>query len=442
MKEINLLEAPIRKTFFHYLVPSVLATMVTSIYILADTIMIGNKIGADALAGLNIIFPLIMIFFGTGNLLGIGGSVLMSVAFGRNDKSEGKAYFTGSVTAGAVLSVLYIAILSLFFHPIMNFLGSSDITFEYIKSYMLPVIPGIPFFIFSSMLQAFVRNDQSPKIAMAGSVCGGILNIILDIIFMYILEWGMFGAAFASIIGLIFNMGVVCIHFFTKKNSLSLYFRELNIQIYKKIFITGFPVFITDIASGALIYIFNIRLLKYFGETGVAIYGIISNTSMTVVSVINGISQAAQPVIAVNLGAQKMNRINAVCRLGVTVSFITGLLFTIMGMIFPEQISGIFINLSEDIVPAAVTAVRVYFIAFCIMGINIFMQNYFQSTLRSVKALMICLFRGFIISSVLVFILPIINPSAIWAAVPAAEFITLLIFIFPTVINKYKNRSA
>lgn len=217
MKNIDLTKEPVRKAFMHYLIPAVLATMVTSIYILVDTIMIGNRIGADALAGLNIVFPPIMIFFGTGNLLGIGGSVLMSVALGRNEQNAQKKYFTTAVISGIFIALVYMFILIVFFNPVMRFLGASDVTISYIKDYMKPVIPGIPFFIFSSMIQAFLRNDKAPKTAMAGSLCGGILNIILDYIFMYPLNMGMFGASLASVIGLVVNVAVLCTHFFCKE---------------------------------------------------------------------------------------------------------------------------------------------------------------------------------------------------------------------------------
>ena len=131
MKNIDLTKEPVRKAFMHYLIPAVLATMVTSIYILVDTIMIGNRIGADALAGLNIVFPPIMIFFGTGNLLGIGGSVLMSVALGRNEQNAQKKYFTTAVISGIFIALVYMFILIVFFNPVMRFLGASDVTISY-----------------------------------------------------------------------------------------------------------------------------------------------------------------------------------------------------------------------------------------------------------------------------------------------------------------------
>lgn len=430
MKSIDLTKEPVKKAFMHYLIPAVLATMVTSIYILVDTIMIGNRIGADALAGLNIVFPPIMILFGTGNLLGIGGSVLMSVALGRNEQNAQKKYFTTAVISGICIAFVYIFILIVFFDPVMRFLGASDVTIDYIKDYMKPVIPGIPFFIFSSMLQAFLRNDKAPKTAMAGSLCGGILNIVLDYIFMYPLEMGMFGAALASVIGLIVNVVVLCTHFFAGNNSLKISFKNLQAKLFSDVIKSGFPVFLTDISSSVLIFLFNIQLLKYYGVIGITIYSIISNTSLTAISLFNGVSQAAQPITAVNYGASKFDRIKKVYRLGMVTSVIVGVAFTLAGFIIPERIADIFVKLSEYDMVNAKKAIMIYFSAFLFMGANIFMQNYFQSIIKPLQSLIICIIRGIALSGIILFILPaIIGKIGIWFAVPLAEIVTILISI-------------
>lgn len=437
MKNIDLINEPVKKTFKHYLIPAVLATMVTSIYILVDTIMIGNKIGADALAGLNIVFPPIMILFGTGNLLGIGGSVLMSVALGKNDYNASKKYFTTAVILGLIISIVYIFVLTAFFMPIMNFLGASDVTIDYIKGYMKPIIPGIPFFIFSSMIQAFLRNDNAPKTAMAGSLCGGILNIVLDYIFIYSLNMGMYGASLASVIGLIINVAVLSTHFISKDNSLKISIKSISPKVFIDVLRSGFPVFLTDITSSSLVFVFNIQLLKYYGVIGITIYSIISNTSLTVISLFNGISQAAQPITAMNYGAGKYNRIKEVFKLGIATSIFVGAAFTIAGFIVPEKIAGIFVELSDNDLINAQKAIMIYFSAFLFMGVNIFMQNYFQSVIKPLQSLIICMIRGIILSGIMLIIIPIlVGNIGIWFAVPLAEVATVLISI---AFYKYSN---
>ena len=177
----------------------------------------------------------------------------------------------------------------------------------------------------------------------------------------------------------------------------------------------------TDIASSVLIFLFNIQLLKYYGVIGITIYSIISNTSLTAVSLFNGVSQA---------GAGKYDRIKKVFRLGVITSIIVGAAFTIAGFIIPERIANIFVKLSESDMFNAKKAIMIYFSAFLFMGANIFMQNYLQSIVKPLLSLIICVIRGIVLSGIILFILPaLIGKIGIWFAVPLAEAVTVLISI-------------
>jgi len=196
-----LLKEPVSKIFFRYLFPAIMANMVTSVYILADTIIIGKGIGIDAMAALNIILPLFNIFFGNGLLFGVGGSVLMSIARGRGDINTGQCYFTVATILNAITCILYTVLLFIFKVPIVKFLGATDVTMPYILDYAPYIIIGLSAFSFSSFLQTFVRNDGAPKLAMIAVISGGVLNVILDIVFVFPLKAGMAGASIASVIG-------------------------------------------------------------------------------------------------------------------------------------------------------------------------------------------------------------------------------------------------
>lgn len=201
MQTNDLLNGSVSKIFFRYLIPAILANMVTSIYVLADTIIIGKGIGTLAMAALNIVLPLFNIFFGNGLLFGVGGSVLMSIARGCDDQKLGECYFTLAVILNAITCVLYTVLLLVFTKPIVRFLGATDVTMPYILDYAPYVIAGLSAFSFSSLLQTFVRNDGAPKLSMFAVISGGVLNVILDLIFVFPLQMGMAGAAMASVLG-------------------------------------------------------------------------------------------------------------------------------------------------------------------------------------------------------------------------------------------------
>ena len=180
MKQIDMLHDPVRKVFVNYLIPSVSATMVTSIYILADTMMIGRGVGANGLAALNILLPMYSTFYGFGMMCGIGGSVLFGFSRGKGEEQEARGYFTTALILASVLAVLSAVLCNVFFDPLLYFLGCTPAMREYAVPYGRILMTVSPTYIFSCFLQAFVRNDGAPRLAMAGVVSGGITNVVLD----------------------------------------------------------------------------------------------------------------------------------------------------------------------------------------------------------------------------------------------------------------------
>ena len=226
----------VSKLFFRYLIPAIMGTMVTSIYVLADTIIIGKGIGIDAMAALNIVLPLFNIFFGNGLLFGVGGSVLMSIARGRGDVKAGECYYTVSMILNAVTCILYTVLFWVFMDPIARFLGATDVTMPYVKEYVPYVIAGLSVFAFSTFLQTFVRNDGAPKLAMAAVVTGGISNVFLDILFVYPLHMGMAGASIASVIGSGITVIILLFHFRSKSCGLKFSLEGFSLNYVKQVF--------------------------------------------------------------------------------------------------------------------------------------------------------------------------------------------------------------
>ena len=431
MQTNNLLTESVSKIFFRYLIPAILANMVTSIYILADTIIIGKGIGTLAMAALNIILPLFNIFFGVGLLFGVGGSVLMSIARGRGDEQLGKCYFTLAVILNAVTCLALTVLLWIFMEPIARFLGATDATMPYIMDYAPYVIGGLSAFAFSSLLQTFVRNDGAPKLAMIAVISGGVLNVILDIIFVFPLQMEMAGAAIASVIGSLCTVFILLLHFLSKANGLKFSLKAFSFSCIGRVFQNGFTSFLVEVTAGIVMFIFNVEILEYAGDNGVSMYGVICNTAIIVTCLCNGINQAAQPILSTNYGAGFGERIRQVRKLGMTTALVICSIPAILGLVLPNMFTYIFLNPNEEILVMSPTAIRIYFIGFFVMGINMFAVGYFQSTAKPKLSLLICLLRGCVLSIIFVTILaPIFGINGIWASVPLAEFVTLLISIY------------
>ena len=441
MNTQDFLNKPVKQVFMRYLVPSVLATMVTSIYVLADTIIVGKGIGTIAVAALNIVLPLYNIFFGLGLLFGVGGSVLMSILRGEGDEKGSNAYFSTSLVAMCVVLALSLAFFTAFMEEIALVFGGTPETMPYIMDYMPYIVWGMGLFFFSSYLQTFIRNDGAPRLAMYAVVSGGVANIILDYVFVYNFNMGMAGAAIATVMGSGLTVVILLTHFFTKKNNLHFSLKGVRPSFIKNIILNGFASFLIEVASGVTIFVFNIQLLKYAGNTGVSVYSIISNTAIVVVCLCKGINQAAQPLLSTNYGAGLYERTDKIRSLAVKVSIIICAVLVIMGLVVPDFFTYIFINPDSAILSMSASAIRIYFVGFMMLGINMVFICYFQAILKNGYSMIICLMRGLILVVAFAYIFPLfMDVTGIWLAVPAAETITMLFGIYLIYFKKSAQR--
>lgn len=440
MKNVNLLEDPVRGLFLKYLMPSISATLVTSIYILADTLMIGRGVGPIGIAALNLLLPLFSLFFGTGMLFGVGGGVLLSICKGKGDEKGAREYFTVALGLAAVTGIFYLAAFTLFFDPVTLFLGRNESMDAYVREYGRILITGAPIFLFSSFFQAFVRNDRAPKVAMAAVISGGVTNVVLDYIFIFPMKMGMKGAALATVIGSVLTLGILLSHLCSRENTLKV---TISVRWSKagEVVINGLASFLLEMCNGIVTFLFNRQLLAYVGDLGVVVYGIISNSALIVASINNGISQAVQPILAINYGAGKWTRLKETRRQGEITAGIAALLFVSLGMVFPAFVTEAFVAPTEEILAMSVPAVRIYFISFLAMGFNMLYSTWFQSIMKPGKSMVLCLLRGLVLNSILVFVLPVaLGVSGIWAAMPGAEFLTLAVGVL--LIKRYPAHSA
>lgn len=441
MNTQDFLNKPVKQVFMRYLVPSVFATMVTSIYVLADTIIVGKGIGTIAVAALNIVLPLYNIFFGLGLLFGVGGSVLMSILRGEGDEKGANAYFSTSLVAMCVVLALSLAFFTAFMEKIALVFGGTPETMPYIMDYMPYIVWGMGLFFFSSYLQTFIRNDGAPRLAMYAVVSGGVANIILDYVFVYNFNMGMAGAAIATVMGSGLTVVILLTHFFTKKNNLHFSLRGVRPSFIKNIILNGFASFLIEVASGVTIFVFNIQLLKYAGNTGVSVYSIISNTAIVVVCICKGINQAAQPLLSTNYGAGLYERTDKIRSLAVKVSIIICAVTVILGLVVPDFFTYIFINPDSAILSMSASAIRIYFVGFMMLGINMVFICYFQAILKNGYSMIICLMRGLILVVAFAYIFPLfMDVTGIWLAVPAAETITMLFGIYLIYFKKSAQR--
>ena len=443
MEKLNLLKDKESKVFFHYLVPAVCSTLVTSVYLLVDTLIIGQGVGALGISALNIFMPFFLLFNGIGLLFGIGSGILISSEDGMGNKKKANQYFATGFVSILSIAIILGLIWNYYLQPLCVILGANSDTIDLVLEYGKCIMAFAPVFMMSNYFAPIVRNMKNPKLVMCAVLTGSVLNVILDYVFVFPMDMGMFGAAAATVIGSLTTLLVLSTHFIKKQNRVKINKETISLNLLAPIFKCGFSSLIMEVASGFVIFIFNIQILKYIGNNGIVVYGIISNCVLVGLALFNGVAQAAQPIIATNFGAGLNTRVKKVLKYALITTTIIGVSLFAVVFLFTGQIIKVFVQANSEILSVGIPALRLYLSAFCIMNINILISSYFQSVGKEKVAIYISIIRGFLLNIVLAFLLPSILPSTVlWVVVPVSELITLVcITVYAKRNTSFENTS-
>ena len=443
MEKLNLLKDKESKVFFHYLIPAICSTLVTSVYLLVDTLIIGQGVGALGISALNIFMPFFLLFNGIGLLFGIGSGILISSEDGMGNKKKANQYFATGFVSILSIAIILGLIWNYYLQPLCVILGANSDTIDLVLEYGKCIMAFAPVFMMSNYFAPIVRNMKNPKLVMCAVLTGSVLNVILDYVFVFPMDMGMFGAAAATVIGSLTTLLVLSTHFIKKQNRVKINKETISLNLLAPIFKCGFSSLIMEVASGFVIFIFNIQILKYIGNNGIVVYGIISNCVLVGLALFNGVAQAAQPIIATNFGAGLNTRVKKVLKYALITTTIIGVSLFAVVFLFTGQIIKVFVQANSEILSVGIPALRLYLSAFCIMNINILISSYFQSVGKEKVAIYISIIRGFLLNIVLAFLLPSVLPSTVlWVVVPVSELITLVcITVYAKRNTSFENTS-
>lgn len=422
-KEINL--------YIKYLLPTICAMVFNAIYIITDTLMIGKGIGEEGLVALNLLLPIFSAYFGIGYLFGVGGSVLLSVAKGKKDEDEQERIFSTTVTVAAVTGVLVSLIPFIMQNKLYRILGATDENIRITREYGSIMFAFGWVYILQTVINCFVRNDEAPRRSMAGTIVGSCTNVVLDYIFIYKCNMGMSGAIIATVIGNALNMLIAASHLLSRNNNLHYGIRSVTPERMKNVIINGASPCFNEVAWGIVVFVFNLQIVKYFGNYGLVIYSIISNTLIVTNSFMNSAGNAMQPLVSYSIGAGNKERVRKFTKIG----FVTITIFAIImyGVIygFTNRLIHLFVKPSEIVVKEGIPAIRIYFLSMFFAMVNVYFSVYFQAALKSVYAMIISLLRGFGVTILFVIIIPLIfDASSVWWVMLLSEGVTMIVTLF------------
>ena len=335
-----LLEAPVGRLFARYLLPTVCATLVTAIYLFADTVMVGYRLGAEGVAALNLIVPLEFAFFAVGSLLGNGGGICFTRRLSVGDVLGARRCFAVAVCAAAIFAAVATTLCLVFLRPLVaHVLGAGEGLFlEAAVSYGLPIAAGCPLFVATLLLAPFLRHDHAPRRAMAAVLAGGITNIVLDWVFMYPLNMGLFGAGLATTCGAGVTTVILLTHL--RSPARALRWERPEWRLLPQVVWFGGGDFLQELTGSVTVMLFNRLALGALGEPGLAIYGVVANYLLTMTAVFNGVAQAAHPLTAANAAAGARTRVRKILRLALGTAAGFGVVALLLAGLFAGGGSG------------------------------------------------------------------------------------------------------
>ena len=388
----------ILKKFTRYSVSNIFGMMAISVYILADTFFIARGVGALGLTALNIAIPAFSFIQGSGLMLGIGAATKYSILKAQGQEKEADEIFSLAVISGLIISLFFVFLSITASRYLVKILGADESIFNITVTYLRVILCFAPSFIINAIFLCFVRNDHAPALAMIAMVIGSFSNIVLDYIFVFPLNMGMFGAALATGCAPVIGLCILSLHKLRGKNNFKLVKYKLDFIKIFGILKLGLPSLITELASGVVIIVFNILILGISGNIGVAAYGIIANISMVVTAIYTGISQAIQPLLSNCYGLKDTSGMKKIFKYALVLMLALSLVIYVILYFYASDIAFIFNKENDNILQTmAVEGLKVYFTATPFLGFNIIISIVFISMEKAVPAQIISLCRGFFI---------------------------------------------
>ena len=412
-----------------------------SLYNITDSIFIGQGVGALAISGLAITFPLMNIAAALGSLVGVGASALMSLRLGQKDYSTANNILGNVLVLNLLLGLSYTVIVLIFLDPILLFFGASPETLPYARDFMFIITLGNVVTHMYFGLNALMRATGNPIRSMYATIFSVVINIILAPLFIFGLKWGIRGAALATVLAQTLMMIWQVNYFRNKENYI--HFQKGTFRLRRKIvsdaMAIGLAPFLMNIAGSIIIIIINQSLIKYGGDLAVGAFGIINRVAFLFVMIVFGLVQGMQPIAGYNFGAKQYDRVNRVLKL--TIMLATGVMTIgfVICELFPHAVASAFTR-DKDLIEIVVPGLRIVMIFFPVIGFQMVASNFFQSIGVPGKAIFMSLTRQVLFLLPLLLMLPsFFGIKGVWYSMPAADLLASVIAAYLLVLQYRKT---
>lgn len=432
-KTKELAETGIGRLLIKYFVPAFIGVLVNTLYNIVDRIFIGQGVGAEALSGISVVFPVMLIMAGFSMLIGIGGSVLISIRLGQKNLQEASRILGTAFVMMLTVSAIVMVLGFLIKEPLLRSFGATHETYQFANDYLDIILWGAVFQFVGFSLNNIIRSEGNANIAMISMLISASANIILDYIFIFILDMGVKGAAYATVISMFILSLWVVAHFFSKRSVITM--RRENIKldfgIIKQIVAIGLSPFAMQAAGSFVQGVINTKLISYGSDLAVGAMGIIISVSNLIIMTIVAINMASQPIIGFNYGAKNRDRVKLALRYSLVAATLISTLFFLLFEIIPGSLVRMFNRDNIELYDMAVRGLRISILAWPVVGFQVVAGNFFQAINKAPISIFITLMRQVLILLPLIYILsPTLGLDGIWAAFPISDALAGIVVTF------------
>ncbi len=428
------------KRLLRFVLPSVVMMVFTSVYGVVDGFFVSNYTGKTAFAGVNLIMPFIMILSTPGFLIGAGGTALVSKTLGEGDKKRANELFSLMVYTVIAVGALFLILGQIFLRDVALFLGADEAMLPYCVTYGRIGLLSLPFFMLQNVFQSFFVAAERPRLGLAVTVGAGVANMALDFLFVGAFRWGVAGAAAATAVAE-FTGGAVPLGYFFAKNTslLRLGKTRFDGRALLKTVTNGASELMTNVSMSLVNMLYNRQLIRFFGENGVAAYGVIMYVNFVFLSIFFGFSMGVAPVIGYHYGAKNRPELQNLFKKCAAFILAAGLAMFALAQLAAGTTAKIFTGYDAGLQALTATAFRLYTTSYLIKGFNIFGSAFFTALNNGGVSAAISFSRTLLFQAASIFALPaLFGANAIWTAVTAAELCAVCLTAALTITQNKK----
>ena len=409
-----------------YALPAIIAQTAASLYNMVDSIFIGQGVGPLAISGLAVTFPLMNLSTAFGTLVGAGAAVMLSVLLGQKNYKAANKVLGNVVSLNIIIGLIFMAAALIFIDPILYFFGASENTLPYAKEYITIILIGNVITHVYFGLNAAMRSSGFPKKAMALTIFTVVFNTVLDPIFIFVLDMGIAGAAWATVLAQTVAMIIVLKHFSDKERAF--HFEKgifkLDLRVAKDSLAIGMGPFLMNAAACLVTLFINQQLRDYSGDLGIGAYGICNRLIFMFIMICMGLNQGMQPIAGYNYGAKQYSRVKEVFWMTAKLGTVVTCICFIIGMFFPRVAVGIFTH-DEALMEMASHGLRILVLGFPIVGFQMIGTNFFQCLGMVKKSVILSLSRQILFLLPLLYALPLWHgASGVWMSFPVSDVLS------------------